>query len=943
LWKFFSKKQKKIWQIKKNVIIYTSILRNLNLTIKRRKIMKHFLSQKYKNAVCKYKKFRARFEKSLQEGVSAHKKQSLYQRLKKLYQQIVRLETQLKWAVSAGALSLALTALPNPDALAQGQGKFKYFERKIKLEPKTGYVAQSAPTYPTFADLDNDGDKDLIIGQYTGGALFYQRNDTTGLVYTLIPNDDDRSPFKDAAADMQGYSYFNPSFADMDGDGDLDMIVGYNYYKYDYVTLFKNVDGKFVPFTGAANPFAFVIMGDGTGIDGGARGEMFDADEDGDLDLFVSGSDEALGDKYGINVKYYENYESGTGVFQEVTGTGNPLDQVNITPGPLFYYTGYGSLTFADGDNDGDLDAYITEKYGAVYEYKNNGSNTFGPQTLHPTLTIPGIPYYPFAIGAAFEDFDDDGDLDVIYGDKYYQTLPYKKNNGTGVFSLVTYDVNDPTNVDFDIEQELFPAAYYTSSTATADLDGDGDLDAVTFGIYGDTYLFRNLGSTENPNFELVTTSNPFTPLNGLTYGPTIDLVDFDNDGDADLVVKEFNVATPRYFRNNNNASFTELTGASNPLSTISINPSPNLAKIQLIDYDNDGDFDLIAGDDTSIRVFRNDGSNFSELTGTNNPFNSINTALAVTTPAIKRISPTLVDIDNDGDLDLLLGTLNNLDDPSTTANPDFNRTSIYYYKNNGGVYEANVADNPFNGIAVNRWALLEFNDIDGDNDLDAFLGELRLEARVRYFERAGNNFCPKVQEIRREINTNEVYEFAKEEFREVYSDEPDTKNKDFPKIKILIPPAYGKLMIGGEIATFGLEIPYAALDNMTYTPNNGYTGIDNFVWAAFDPIGECYSNGGNFRFGVGTDVTAINDDLVGSVVVFPNPAKDKFNINLDKNLSGRVEVKLYNTLGGVVHSATYQNPAEVRSIDVSKLPNGLYILQINNEGKNGVFKLVKE
>gem|GEM_PF-5803920 len=245
--------------------------------------------------------------------------------------------------------------------------------------------------------------------------------------------------------------------------------------------------------------------------------------------------------------------------------------------------------------------------------------------------------------------------------------------------------------------------------------------------------------------------------------------------------------------------------------------------------------------------------------------------------------------------------------------------------------------------IAVNRWALLEFNDIDGDNDLDAFLGELRLEARVRYFERAGNNFCPKVQEIRREINTNEVYEFAKEEFREVYSDEPDTKNKDFPKIKILIPPAYGKLMIGGEIATFGLEIPYAALDNMTYTPNNGYTGIDNFVWAAFDPIGECYSNGGNFRFGVGTDVTAINDDLVGSVVVFPNPAKDKFNINLDKNLSGRVEVKLYNTLGGVVHSATYQNPAEVRSIDVSKLPNGLYILQINNEGKNGVFKLVKE
>ncbi len=908
--------------------------------------MKHFLSQQYRDAVAKYKKLKVRFEKSMQE--KSHpwiKKKSLYQRLKKLYTRIQRLETQLKWTISAGALSMALTAFSTQESF--GQNKFKYIERTPNVTPKLGYRSANPgyPTYPTFADLDGDGDKDLIIGLYVGGALFYQRNDTAGRVYTLIPNTDVRSPFKDAIADMQGYSYFNPSFADMDGDGDLDMIVGYSFGRYDYVTLFKNVDGQFVPFTGAANPFLPVTLGDGyPGIDGGARGEMIDADNDGDLDLFVSGTDDVLGTQYGINVKYYENYENNTGVFEEKTGANNPLDHVNITSGPnSLGFTGYGSLTFADADGDGDLDAYVTEKYGYVYEYKNIGSNVFGSQTLHLTLTFPAL-YIPYAHTAAFEDLDGDGDLDAIFGDKYYDTLPYKKNNGSGVFTLVDNDVNAPTNTDFDIEQNRVLTFRIISTSDAADFDGDGDLDIVVYGRsditpqYIPNYLKNNGSPEAKPNLEIPATPPALPIFNSIL---SIDLVDFDGDGDADLVAKVSPTTTPRYFQNNSN-TFTELIGSSNPFNSVSIS---GFAKIQVIDYDKDGDFDLIAGDINSIRVFRNDGvAGFTELTGTNNPFNDINTTLAnLASTTFKYTSPTLVDMDNDGDLDLLFGTFNNLAPlPIPTASIVFFNNRIYYYKNNNGVYTEAPAENPFNNVLVRRFPLLSFVDIDGDGDLDALLGE-HTGARLRYFERAGNNFCPKVQEIRRQINTNQSYQFTKEEFREVYSDEPDTENKDFPKIKILIPPAYGKLTVGGEIATFGLEIPYQALDRMIYTPNTGYTGLDNFVWAAYDPAGQCYSNGGNVRFGIGTDVTAINDDLIGSVVVFPNPTQDKFHINLDRNLSGRVDVKLYNTLGGVVHSASYASPEQVRSIDASKLPKGLYILQISNDGKNGIFKLVKE
>ena len=211
--------------------------------------MKQYLSQQYKNTISKYKKFKARFEKTVQNGVSNKKRRDLFQRLRKLYSQITRLETQLKLAVATGTLSLALIA-PTGNAIAQNVtgGKFKYIKRNLEL-PK-GEYDQAALTnyqvYPTFADLDNDGDNDLILGLYGGGAVFYQRNinNDTGLPeYTLIPNDDDASPFKDAGT--ENYTYFSPTFADLDNDGDLDMVAGYAD-GYGYVTLFKNVNGKFV-------------------------------------------------------------------------------------------------------------------------------------------------------------------------------------------------------------------------------------------------------------------------------------------------------------------------------------------------------------------------------------------------------------------------------------------------------------------------------------------------------------------------------------------------------------------------------------------------------------------------------------------------------------------------------------------------------------------------
>ncbi|MFN3316204.1 MAG: FG-GAP repeat domain-containing protein, partial [Raineya sp.] len=501
-------------------------------------------------------------------------------------------------------------AIPTAETLAQ-QDKFKYVERPFDFPP-TGFIQTDSPVYPTFADLDGDGDLDLVLGLYGGGALFYQRNidDNGKPVFDLIPNNDVRSPFN-GVNELNDYSYLSPSFADMDGDGDLDMIVGYGYYGYGYVTLFKNVDGKFVPFTGTANPFIAVQTYGGLGI-GGARGEMIDIGDDGDLDLFVSGNDD---DKYEIIVRYYENEDVNSGSFAQRVGTENPLDGVSITNTmTASYYAAYGALTFADVDGDDDLDAYIGEKYGSVYEYKNNGDNTFAAGIVRSDLSFPPPPppaprppYPPAfftgrAITPAFNDLDEDGDLDCLYGDKYYETLPFAINNGSNSF---TFNPDVKTATDFSVvNAQTSLVLPYMSAAAAADLDNDGDIDFATLDFYGEIRYFTNNG---DGTFEEVTVGNPFAIASGTTYISTFDLADFDKDGDFDLVFKDYYTNTPIYYTNTGSATNPTFTLAvTNPFASISV---ADFASIQLVDFDADSDLDVLMGDETQIRYFQNTGS----------------------------------------------------------------------------------------------------------------------------------------------------------------------------------------------------------------------------------------------------------------------------------------------------------------------------------------------
>ena len=184
---------------------------------------------------------------------------------------------------------------------------------------------------PNFIDLDGDGDMDVVVGG-TDGQLLAFRNDGNGVFSALTGTANPLS-----GVDVGNYSA--PAFVDLDGDGDTDAVVG--SIEGTLRSFRNNGDGHFTELTGAANPFNGVDVGNFS-----APG-FVDFDGDGDLDTVV-------GEEVGTLISFRNN---GDGTFSSLTGISNPYDGVDVgvlsTPG------------FVDIDGDGDLDTVVGQTNSA--------------------------------------------------------------------------------------------------------------------------------------------------------------------------------------------------------------------------------------------------------------------------------------------------------------------------------------------------------------------------------------------------------------------------------------------------------------------------------------------------------------------------------------------------------------------------------------------------
>ncbi|WP_044169973.1 FG-GAP-like repeat-containing protein, partial [Kamptonema formosum] len=574
-------------------------------------------------------------------------------------------------------------------------------------------VSVGSYSAPTFADIDGDGDLDAFVGQDKGTVSFY-RND--GGTFTEVTGSD--NPLNGVSVG----SYSTPTFADIDGDGDLDAFVGAN----DGTVYFcRNDSGTFTSVAGADNPL------DGVSVGSASAPAFADIDSDGDLDALIGAGDGT--------VHFYSN-DSGT--FTEVTGSDNPFDGVSL---------GYNSApTFADIDGDGDLDAVIGAYDGTVYFYENaptasvtagtpasEAGTTAVPGTFTVTLSDPapdaGLTVNYTLGGTATEGADYDtlsGSVTFAAGETTAtivvtpildnvvdpnETVTLTITDGTdynlGASASATLGISDQISKTFtevtgsDNPFDGVNVGFYSAPTF-ADIDSDGDLDAFIGAQDGTVHFYSNDSGTFT---EVTGTLNPFDGVSVGSYSaPTF--ADIDGDGDLDAFIGE-EYGNINFYRNDS-GTFTEVTGSDNPFD--GVNVGSDNSSLAFADIDSDGDLDAFIGEfDGNINFYRNDSGTFTEVTGSDNPFDGVDVGSYST--------PTFADIDSDGDLDAFIGEADG---------------NIYFYRNDSGTFtEVTGSDNPFDGVDVGSYSTPTFADIDKDGDLDAFIGA--EDGNIHFYENA--------------------------------------------------------------------------------------------------------------------------------------------------------------------------------------------------------------
>lgn len=496
-----------------------------------------------------------------------------------------------------------------------------------------------------------------------------------------------------------GY-YSAPAFADLDGDGDSDVVMGtYN----DDLRYFQNTGTAsaptFVEQTGAANPF------DAVTIRTDSIAAFADLDGDGDLD--------AVGGKNNGQVRYFLN--TGTPLapsFAEQTGAANPFNGVDVGS--------YSAFAFGDLDGDGDIDALLGASSGLLRYFQNTGT-VLAPVFVEQTGAAN--PLNGVDVGGrsrpAFADLDGDGSLDLLVGtidtfDSYFQ------NTGTAIA---------PAFVERTGAADPFQGLMVTNSTAPAfaDLDGDGDLDALIGRRDGKLDYLENTSHHAEPAFSQITgTSSPLNGINTNGYGaPAIG--DVDGDGDFDIFYGnrdgEF-----RYLKNTGTRiapAFTAQTGANNPFDGVLV---PTYANIFLVDIDGDGDLDsFLSNDSPNLFYVQNTGTPLApagtQVIGSGNPFDGVNFG--------RYAYPTFGDLDSDGDLDAIIGRDNG---------------KFLFFENTGEVRNPQFvqhtgAANPMDAFDVGDESTPVLFDMDGDGDLDVV--SCGAYGGLRYYENTGGALSP--------------------------------------------------------------------------------------------------------------------------------------------------------------------------------------------------------
>jgi large repetitive protein len=519
---------------------------------------------------------------------------------------------------------------------------------------------------PDFADIDNDGDLDLFMGQSNGNVSLFQN---IGNVNT--PNFHFTNYQQDSLHSLTIWGRSSPDFTDIDNDGDLDAFIGSGY-----VALINNVGNSLFPNYCSSRDTLFDTNNN---IIFGTYISLVDIDTDGDVDIIC-------GEWQGY-LRLYRNI--GTPDSFSFYLESNPWLGINVGN------NGYADPTLIDIDNDGDLDLFIGDANGHIWFYRNDGT----PQ-LYNYIYVANN-YMGIDVGdnasPEFADIDGDGDYELFVG--------REANNSNLIGDVFFYEnIGTPQNAQFNLVAKDYielDLKYGFPMFQVKDLNNDGAPDILA-GVGSSLDYFANTGDSANPRFVLE--QEQYQGIGQATIDPC--LVDIDADGDLDLLCGKgaipgppsiplyLNVGTPQ----NPIFQLYSQTFITNPDFFVYVHPG-------VADIDGDGDYDLFVSDsDGNFYFYLNDGTpqwpNFTLITNhwlDHNP--------------ITWYSYAFGDLDHDGDLDLLV-----------VNNPGNN---IICYRNQGTPQVPNFVPEGtlFPDSKFSHCQFIDLADIDHDGDLDLFLG----------------------------------------------------------------------------------------------------------------------------------------------------------------------------------------------------------------------------
>ncbi|MCD6067859.1 MAG: repeat protein [Bacteroidetes bacterium] len=626
---------------------------------------------------------------------------------------------------------------------------------------------------------------------------------------------------------------------------------------------------------------------------------------------------------------------------------------------------------FQDYNNDTRQDLFTYTLGGGMCVYKNISTPGNVQFTLLTRATISnflggsgltGTPVNAVAIPAV-ADIDNDGDLDALTFQSGGTKLEFHKNISIEQyghldslrFDVVDYCWGDATenNCEATLNESTCPlmrlynqakkketnttnnTMHSGSCLLCLDIDGDNDEDLLLGDISCDSVeFFRNAGSLTNAHFDYTTKlfPNATNPISFKQF-PCSYFLDVDNDGARDLIAAPNIVASENYksvwfYKNNGpdnapNFQFVKKTFLQEQMLDFGEGAFPTT-----LDYDSDGDMDLLVGNfgyyipvstySTKLALLENTG------TASNPKFNLVNPDYAgLSSLNLRNLAPATGDLDGDGDMDLIVGDANG---------------RMTYYKNTAPigspanfVFESDFSTGILAGMDVGLNAYPQIFDVNNDGLKDLLVGE--YEGWLNYYENRGTVTVPQFNPVVSHFGN--VHTVVPGYFE---GQSAPCMVRENGVTRVLVGSERGYIYRFGNIDG-NLAGNFSLMDTI-------YCGIregENVAPHLFDFDNDGLKDMvlGNYSGGLayfkGTpNVIGIeeNQAVYSDMVLFPNPANDVLNIKFNSFNNTDKTIRVYNAIGRQLLQVSTDEASY--SLKLDNLQAGFYILETVSNIPNG-------